>query len=320
MIKDCNYFSFKVTFKELKKEYLPFLKASLNKIVYENEDEEQVIIRDRFTFIESLTEDNTIMFFIEEEDNLEAQISYLLDEEYELSEFDIDFDIKVLNNKFEVIKSEKLIIDKIEEGSFINKADMKLDLLDSFISGEYKDNSLCLMGCDYNELYGQNLTDKRYQQLAKFICNEIIKFINISENEITHIYTGGELGFNTIAFFAVQFLKSKGFYNLKNILVLPCEDFGSNYKGIHLDRFNRMKQSADYIIYSDTIPEYNIDIVPVGTNHVLKQNKCNMLKVDICSTMFSYFNSLKKDSHRVCVEYAINKGINYIALDSTKVK
>ncbi|MGU8718499.1 SLOG family protein [Clostridium perfringens] len=126
--------------------------------------------------------------------------------------------------------------------------------------------------CDL--LYGWNIDIKEYKILAQIIakhCRELIKKKNVSK-----FYTGGALGFDTVAFWTINYLK-KEFPNIKNVLCIPFEGYNKNwYNKADIERFHRMLSVADEIIYVNKMPGY--ETVIVDSENVTKEEANVMLE------------------------------------------
>lgn len=146
-----------------------------------------------------------------------------------------------------------------------------------------------------NRLYGYDLNDYRYELLVNKV-DEIIKR-NDWLKDGNNFYTGGALGFDTIAFKLIEKYKEEG-YNVKNILCIPFEQ---QYK-----KFCKRDQQfyheyilprADEIIYVDSLEDYSCDKVNIGEYHIDKMRNRNQFMVDNCDAgVISCWNKVVKSS------------------------
>ena len=70
-----------------------------------------------------------------------------------------------------------------------------------------KNKTCCFTGHRPNKLFGYDLSNPNYQILAKKI--KYVARVLIEQNGVDTFITGGALGVDTIAFFAVQSLKKR---------------------------------------------------------------------------------------------------------------
>lgn len=104
-----------------------------------------------------------------------------------------------------------------------------------------------------NKLYGYDLNTKECELLSQ----ELIKVIKvlIEEKGVTRFISGGALGFDTIAYICVDFLK-KQYKDIKNILAIPFENQYVKWNTMDKERYFKMKEFADEVIYVDTLENY----------------------------------------------------------------
>lgn len=153
--------------------------------------------------------------------------------------------------------------------------------------------------CDL--LYGYNIEIKEYKILAKILANFCKKLI--VNQGVDEFYTGGALGFDTISFFAVEYLKRE-FPNIKNILCIPYD--GHHKRWINksdLDRLERMKKLADKVIYVDKEEGY---LSPEASVKVKLDNR-NKYMVDKTGILIACWNGQKRRGTYNCISYAKDK-------------
>lgn len=287
-----SYYLFNIQFKD-NDIVIPEIKVDFKSIELENEFGELVVIENKKHFFQSTDEENRFILFIEEEEKEEMKFDYLFDEEYEINNFNVNF----------YINSFKIPYDYSQLGQMSNN-EYKQDYINSL--DIYKRHTLCIEGHRPNDMWGYNIDIKEYKDLAVKVANTIERFIQ--NDEITHIMNGSDLGFDTISFFAVEYLKKNGYPNLKNVLVVPFININSKWNKVDMDRFERMKESADYVIYTDEINGYMVDLVAIGDYHELKQNKKVFFMIDNSKILLTNWNE-QSGFIQNCVAYSIRKGL-----------
>ena len=281
-----KYFLFMVTLEGINLELCMFskLKVRLSKFRLENSDKE---ILDKeisiFKCDKIVGDENSFLLFIKEDENVENQFEYLFDEEYE-----------IIENDLEISYEGRSLVFTLKPMRTITEEEIKEIFLEFLESKRNKGHMLGICGLKPNNkgMYGKNLEIPQYKKMAKDIAQKIIK-INNSYNHITHVITSCILGFDTITFFAIEYLKKRNFPNLKNVLVIPYRDISKSTKWNKEDigRFERMKKLADFIIYLDEdIPEYFVNITPMGKPHPYKINQKDYFIVDNCSMLLTNDN------------------------------
>lgn len=78
--------------------------------------------------------------------------------------------------------------------------------------------SCCFTGHRPQRLYGYDLSNNKYQVLAHKLAK--IAYTLYTKYDVDTFFTGGALGADTIAFFAIEYVKSKGI-PVKNYVVVP---------------------------------------------------------------------------------------------------
>lgn len=157
-------------------------------------------------------------------------------------------------------------------------------------------NTACFTGHRPNKLYGYDLSDHRYQELAHRLARVIVSLY--AQYGVDTFITGGALGLDTVAFFAVQYVKSKG-YPVKNILAVPFKGQEGRWFGKDVERYNRMLKLADEVVYVDILPKYS-------GNYTVPQklNVRNHYMVDNAQYVITAYNGSKKGGTFNCLEYA----------------
>lgn len=168
-----------------------------------------------------------------------------------------------------------------------------------------KNVTCCFTGHRPNKLYGYDLSNPKYQELAKVI-KWYCKFLYV-EHGVRRFITGGALGFDTLAFFAVNSLKST-YPDIQNVLAIPFVGQENAWKSpIDVDRYNRMKSLADEIIITSKIDEYSAN--SIGG----KLNKRNHYMVDNSNYIVGLWDGTSGGTAN-CVNYANSQNINVIVL------
>lgn len=288
---------FNIELEEIEEFEIPKIKVVLNEIKLDDCYGNNISKKNKDVFIERTDRQNEYLLFIEE-DNENEYFEYLLDEEYEIVKFDVLF----------LINDKEIELIQFNPNCFFTEELIKEDFLEGLLSSTYFKNTLCLAGDKPNDMFGYNIETSNYKKLALEVSKEIEFYIKSAN--ISHIITGTELGFDTISFFAVEYLKQNGYPSLKNIVAIPFEKQGENWSNSDKARFERIKSKADYIIYVDEIPEYNIDLVSIGSYHQLKFNKRYFFMIDYSKVLLSYWSG-KSDVVGNSLSYAIRKGRLY---------
>ncbi len=155
----------------------------------------------------------------------------------------------------------------------------------------------CFTGHRPSKMFGYDLSNPNYQVVAKKVRQHAEYLF---EHGISIFISGGALGFDTVAFFAIESLKKKyPNHEIKNILAIPFANQHDAWKNpVDLDRYERMKSLADEIVYVDELPDYNA----IGVN--AKLNKRNHYMVDKSMYVIAYWNGEKKGGTYNCLKYA----------------
>lgn len=153
-----------------------------------------------------------------------------------------------------------------------------------------------IYGYDYNTEEYQKLMNVLTMILENEICNGVDKFIS-----------GGAIGFDTIAFSCVNFLKQKYPY-IKNTLAIPFKNqftkWNNNQKNIYFNMIN----ISDLNIYVDKQPDYKLGgRVREDVYHPAKMQKRNEFMVDKSDFIIACWNYEKSGGTYNCIEYAIKK-------------
>lgn len=161
--------------------------------------------------------------------------------------------------------------------------------------------------CDL--LYGYNIEIKEYKILAKIIANICKKLI--IEEGVDEFYTGGALGFDTVAFWAIEYLK-KEFPHIKNILCIPYDGHHKKWiSKIDLDRLCRMKKLADDVVYVDKEEGY----LTINGSSNDKLQKRNEYLVDKGEFLISCWNGVESRGTYKCISYAKKKNRKIININ-----
>ncbi len=167
--------------------------------------------------------------------------------------------------------------------------------------------SACFTGHRPDKLYGYDLSDHRYQGLAHRLARVIVNLY--LQHGIDTFITGGALGVDTVAFFSVQYVKSKG-YPIKNILAIPFKGQESRWHGESVTRYHNMLRLADELVYVDTVEGY-------AGNYTVPQklNIRNHYMVDHSDYVIAVHNGSRGGTYN-CIQYAKqhNKEIIYVGI------
>ena len=177
------------------------------------------------------------------------RIEQLLGEEYEVASFEVSAYDSMNHREIPVY-----FVSQLEQSDITS---LRTEQISDFINGFYQEESVKIYGPKPDHLFGYDLSAPIYQSVALSIykrCED-----EILKNNMTYFVTTGRLGFETVAFFALEQLKKK-YPNIKNILVLPYHNMDSVWPQDTKNRFQRMLQLADFVIEVDTL----YDQKPIG--------------------------------------------------------
>lgn len=167
-----------------------------------------------------------------------------------------------------------------------------------------KNNTCCFTGHRPNKIYGYDLSNPNYQIIAKKV-RSIAEDLFINKGVNTFI-SGSALGFDTVSFFAIKSLKKKYPNQIQNILAIPFKNQNGAWKNpVDLDRYSRMKSSADKIIYVDEIDEYKANSIGA------KLNRRNHYMIDNSNYVIAYWDGTKGGAYN-CLQYAKSKNVTNI--------
>ena len=273
----------------------------LNEIMLSNGEEIIAIKNRKFTKDINYDKNEIFLYLENSSDKFTERIDYLLDEDYEIEKLDLEiiYNGRNLNYKYE-------LLEQIEFNTIKN------NFLDGLKNEFFKNRTACITGLKSSSLYGFNYKDKRYMDLYKEVqdkCEYLIK-----EYGISIFLTGGKIGTEAISFFAIENLKEK-YPNILNIVALPFRKYGNGLRQYKYDydRYNKIIKKADFIIYVDEIPEYDIEIVCRGEYHNLKDYRKDTFMIDKSKALIIFWN--RKD--RECmnrINQAQVKGLNIFEL------
>lgn len=277
------------------------LKVSLNEMVFENDEDSFTKEVKNFNIQRIVDNDSEILLYIKEGEDVEHYIEYLLDEEFEL----VEHDLKVSYEDKNIEYNMSFV------GNFLEE-DLNRDIMDMLLSGVNKKHILGIRGLKQNHpnMFGNNLEQPSYKKMAKNIVKEVLNICDsYAFDDINYIVTSANLGFDTVAFFAIQYLKKHHLPNIKSVLTIPYRDINlsKDWNKTDCERFERMKSLADVIIYVDEdIPKYFTNIIAKGKPHPYKLNQNNYLISDISSMVLT--NGKNDDSLSDFMDYCIING------------
>lgn len=150
-----------------------------------------------------------------------------------------------------------------------------------------------------------------HRAITKKEINEVtnmLKFtiFNAIEEGYTDFYSGGAVGFDTVAAQTILELKEQYPY-IKLILVLPCKTQTDYWKQEDKNEYERIKKSSDKVVW--TSEKYTSDCM----------FKRNRYLVDHCSLCICYLTR-QTGGTAYTVNYAKNKGIEIINIAETVSK
>lgn len=191
---------------------------------------------------------------------------------------------------------------------------MESNKINQILGENFRSNVACsFTGRRPNKIYGYNLEIKEYKILAKNTARIIEKLV--IKKGIRFFFSGGALGFDTVAFFAVEYVKKKYTnINIKNIICVPCENQSAKWTNTDKERYNRMFKLADEIIYTEKIDGY----IPKSESISEKMNNRNKLLVDLSMYLISCWEGEKRGGTYNTLEYAKRSNRTIINIDFLK--
>jgi uncharacterized phage-like protein YoqJ len=164
-------------------------------------------------------------------------------------------------------------------------------------------NTCTFTGHRPQKLYGYNLDNPKYQQLAKCVAKELR--LLIENRGVRFFISGGAIGFDTVAFFVVEKMKREyPTLGIKNILAIPFENQFIKWNETDKERYIRMKNLADDIVYVDTLSSYQVkNDSPTGHFSNIKMQKRNEYMVDNSSYIVALWDGERKGGTYNCLEY-----------------
>lgn len=165
-----------------------------------------------------------------------------------------------------------------------------------------KNITCCFTGHRPNKLFGYDMKHESYQNLAKRV-KRLAHYLH-TEYGVINFISGGAIGFDTVAFFAIESLK-KDYPGIKNIIAIPFIGQESKWKEDSIERYKKMLNLADDIIHVDQIEKYKASSV-AG-----KLNKRNHYMVDNSSYLIACYDGTKGGTYN-CLEYAVKTGLSHL--------
>ena len=166
-----------------------------------------------------------------------------------------------------------------------------------------KNITCCFTGHRPNKIFGYDLSNPKYQNMAKVI-KYYAKMLYLNYG-VKRFITGGALGFDTVSFFAIESLK-KEYNDIQNILAIPFKNQNANWKSkVDLDRYDRMLKLADETIMVDEIDKYKANTIGK------KLDNRNHYMVDNSNYIITYHNG-SNGGTKNCLDYAKRNGVTNI--------
>lgn len=269
------------------------LVIKLNSLILENEEEHRVVISNRKVEYEFYDLNDEVLFNLYiENDDVEYRIDYLLDEDYEIINLDLDIFSLISNSNY-----KHNIISVLGQTNI----DFKGKLLSSIIYNENSEQSVALIGHRPDRLFGYDLNNIEYKKLANDIAIECEQLI--LKNNVKYFITGATLGAETVSFFAVEFLKKK-YPNIKNIVAIPFKNVYVKWASVDKDRYHRMISLADGVIEVDLLKDYKTSFVKDGEYHINKLSMKNDFIIDSVDNVIAIFDGSNKGNTSKSLSYA----------------
>lgn len=277
--------------------------------LYNQSEDKRITIKNRNIVYMFFINEDVINFnlYIENKGG-ENRIDYLIDEEYEIEQ---------LNLSISQIDSEYNYDHKIVSECGQIEIDFHNQLLASVVNAELSNEMVCVMGHRPDRLYGYDLNNSKYQELANLIANKCEDLI--INKGVKYFITGGSLGGDTVSFFAIEFLKKK-YPNIKNIVAIPFKNVFIKWQPNDINRFNRMLSLADGVIEVDLLSEYNVPFISKGNYHISKMNNKNDFMIDCADYLLAIFDGKYRGSTYNTITYAKynNKEISILDIGNKK--
>ena len=132
---------------------------------------------------------------------------------------------------------------------------------------ETRRQTCCILG---NRLLPKGQSERITQRLEEMI-------LKLAQMGVTRFFTGGALGFETLAAQAVLSAREKN-PDIRFILVLPCRDQSAKWPESAVELYESIKSRADEVIYTSET---------ASRGYILKRNRYMVDESDYCLTYLS---------------------------------
>lgn len=174
-------------------------------------------------------------------------------------------------------------------------------------------STIAFSGHRPDKLTGYNMNINYYNKLKAIL-------IDILQNEIVNggvnkFITGGALGFDSISFDCVNFLKIIYGERIESILAIPFENQYIKWFPKDIENYKNMLNLCDTSILIDTLDGYKIKGLKPGKYHPDKMQKRNEWMVDNCDLLIACWNGYKDGGTWNCIKYARDTKKNILVIN-----
>ena len=192
--------------------------------------------------------------------------------------------------EFILVKSDKKVLDNI-----ITKYNLyqPLPVIDKSIACAFT-------GPRPPGLYGYDYNDCRYDKLLAKLMKCIEQLIVVKG--VRYFISGGALGFDTLAFLALDKLKSK-YPFIKNYIFVPFKFQYKKWTANDINVYKHMLEKADYVLKVDRTEEYSAGLKYVDEYAGWKMQKRNEAMVDFAKYIITSWDGVSKGGTFNCLNY-----------------
>lgn len=165
---------------------------------------------------------------------------------------------------------------------------------------ELRKQTACFTGHRPDKYGDYDIKHEKNKPIIKALINAIE--LVIEQEHVNRFISGGAIGVDTLAFYAVNKLKEKYPY-IKNILSIPFEQQDKVWSAEQKKWYRRMIELADEVIYVDSLVDYKIKDLEVKVYNPAKMQKRNEHMVDNSYAVIAFWDGSKGGTGN-CVRYA----------------
>ena len=169
----------------------------------------------------------------------------------------------------------------------------------------------------HRNIYGYNYNTEEYQKLMNLLTMILENEIH---NGVDKFISGGAIGFDTIAFSCVNFLKQR-YPFIKNTIAIPFKNQYIKWSNEQKRVYFNMLNLSDLNICVDKQPDYRLsNTTREDIYHPAKMQKRNEFMVDKCDFLIACWNYEKKGGTYNCISYAITQGKPILIINPTNLE